>query len=142
MSSQREVILAHLKTVLDGVGGATAYRSREAPATRAEGPVLVIVPEEESVQRLGSGPGLVLRSLTVVLRVVTRGAVPDQVADPVLVAAHAVMMADNTLGGRAALVQEESTRFDFEIADQTALASELRYEIRYHTLAASLTAQA
>lgn len=139
MSSKREDILAYLKTRLNGVGGATAYRSREAAATRAEGVVIVIAPEEESVQLLGSGPGLVLRSLTVVVRVITRGAIPDQVADPVLVAAHALLLADTTLGGLAALVQEQSTKFDFEIADQEALSTELRYEIRYHTLASALT---
>jgi len=137
--SQRENILAAVTTLLTGVSGATVYRSREAPVDRTEGVTIVVAPEEESVELKGSGQGLVLRSLTIVIRVITRGAIPDQVADPYLVSAHGLLMANATLGGLAALITETSTRFDFEMADQTALATELRYEIRYHTLASSLT---
>lgn len=138
----RESILAALKTLLDGVGGATAYRSREAPVKRGEGPVIVVRPEGETVELRGAAPGLAMRDLVVVVTLITRGAIPDQVADPILAAIHAAIMADQTLGNRCARIIEVSTGFDFEQADQTALASELRYMVRYLTPAASLSLQA
>lgn len=138
----RESILAQIKTLLDGVAGASAYRSREAPATRAEGVVLVIRPEDEAVELRGAAPGLSVRDLTVSVTVISRGAIPDQVSDPAIEAVHAALMANQTLGNRCARIVEAGTKYDFEQADQTALAVELRFVVRYMTPASTLAVQA
>ena len=138
--SRREDILAALQSRLNGVGAATAYRSREAAVARAEGVVILLRPEAEDVESLGVLPSVSSRSLVVVVTVIARGDIPDHIADPIITAAHAALMADTTLGGLTAQVCEESTKWDFEQADQTAVAVEIRYRIRYHTAAASLSA--
>lgn len=140
--THRETILAQLKTLLDGVAGATAYRSREAPVDLAEGVVIVIRPDGESVELRGAAPGLSVRDLVVSITVFSRGAIPDQVSDPTVEGIHAALMGDQTLGGRCARIIEEATKFDFEAADQTALATELRYVVRYMTPASTLAVQA
>jgi len=134
--SARENILQAIVTLINGAGGASVYRSREEPVTRQEGAVIVVRPEEEQVDLVGMGHSK--RMLTVVFEVTLRGAIPDQLADPILVALHSALMADTTLGGLCALVQEIGTKYDFEMADQQALVAEVRYVVTYGTPARSL----
>ena len=140
MPSQREVILAHLDPLLATIPGVTATRSREASIKRDSGPFVLLRPEVETVRR--ESTGLAIRDLVVVVAVITRGDVPDTVADPILEAVVAKLMADLTLAGKAATIQEESTNFEFETANQTALEAAVRFTIRYMTPAGSLAAQA
>ena len=140
MPSQREAILAHIDGLLGTIPGATATRSREVAIKRTDGPAILLRPEDEQISRQTTG--LAVRDLVVVVAVVTRGSVPDTAADPFLAAIVAKLMADPTLGGKAASIMEESTRFDFEVAEQTALEAAMRFTIRYMTPAGSLAAQA
>jgi hypothetical protein len=143
----REGILQYVLTLLSAVPGATVVRSREAPIDRPEGFFILLKPEEEPVELRGGGgigggsygAGVVLRNLTILITVVTRGTIPDQLADPIIQAVHAAVMADRTLGGRCAIVMEHSTKWDFEVADATALGAEMRYVIRYQTSATDLS---
>lgn len=137
MNTAREGILAQIATLANQVQGLTVFRSRDAAISRAETPALVIQPEEETVEFQSSL--LAVRLLVVVLTVFTRSDVPDQTADPLIQALHAKLMADPTLGGRAARVIEQGSKWAFEVADRTALATELRYQIKYQTLAADLS---
>ena len=139
-TTARESILAYVLTLLSAVPGAIASRSREAPVERAEGTVIILRPEEEPIELRTGASSTVLRNLTIVITVLSRGAIPDQVADPVIQAIHAAIMADRTLGGRCALLMEHSTKWDFELADQTALAAEMRYIVRYQTTATDISA--
>jgi hypothetical protein len=135
----RESILSYVYTLLAAVTGATAYRTREAPADRSEGVVILLKPEEEPIELRTANGSMVLRNLTIVITVISRGDVPDQLADPVIQAIHASIMLDRTLGGRCALLMEHSTKWDFEVADATAMTAELRYVARYQTKASDMS---
>ena len=139
-ASIREQILEALATLLTAATGFTFYRSREAPATRAEGLVGILHPDEEQVEYKASRQ--TLRTLIVRVTIIARGDVPDAVADPAIVAMHAAIMADLTLGGLCALIIDEETKFDFELADRNAVAIETRYKIRYSTAINDLTQSA
>lgn len=136
--SVRESILARITTVAAGVAGATAYRGREAPVNRSEGPVILVHPDEEQVTLNASR--LAMRDLIVNVTLVIRGNNADTLSDPILVALHAAIMTDSTLATLCALVREESTKYDFEMADTTALTVQVKYLVRYLTNANSLGA--
>lgn len=137
MSTQRENILAALLGLCNGAGGATAYRSREAAFSRSEGVSVLVVPSEEIVEN--QTQRLTVRDFSVLITVIARGTVPDQVADPVVQAVHAAIAADQTLGGRVARIIEEQTKFDFEVADKNSVAAELRFRFRYMTPVEDIT---
>ena len=140
MSTHHENILQAIKTLCDGVPGALAYRSREAAIARREGPAILIRPEDMPVET--PGQRVTIRDLVVLVTVIARGQVPDQVADPVVQAVHAAITADQTLGGLVGRIVEEHIKFDFEVADQNAVAIELRFRLRYMTPVADITRQA
>ena len=139
-NSARENILEQVASVLSGISGATVYRSREAPVTRAEGAVIIIKPEEEKVTKYGNSN--VIRELFVALTLIVRAtseSVPvDQTADATLQLMHAAILSSDTLGGNAARIIEQDTKWSFEMADQVAVAIEVRYAIKYLTAANSL----
>lgn len=144
----RKQILMYVAQVLTQVPNATVFRSREEALARQEGTGIFVRPEEEPVEnRAGGGPrGLALRNFVILITVIARapGApeadTADDVADPVMEAAHAFLMADTTLGGLCATVIEDSTKWEFEEGDGTAVAAEMRYMVRYQTSINSLSA--
>lgn len=138
--TQRETLLAYLATVLQPIPNAAVYRSREAALALSEGVAVLIRPAEELVDNRNAR--LAYRRFLVTVSVIARGLIPDQVADPILLAVQAAVMADNTLGGNCARVLEKETKWDFEVADQNAVAAVISYEIVYATPASSLASQA
>lgn len=138
--TQRERIIAAVFAKCDALTGCVAYRSREAALARSEGPAVLVHPEEESVELRGLG--VVVRDFAVVCSIITRGAVPDKAADTVAEALHAALAADQTLGGLVARTIETGSKWNFEIADQNAVALEARYSFRYLTPAATLSSLA
>lgn len=139
----REQILGAITGLLNPLSGITVYRSRETAVARTEGNTVDVRPEEESVELRTASLPIVRRNLTVLVTLIVRGTDPtlsaDEVADPLLQSIHAAIMADRTLGSLCDLVLEQSTRWTFEIADQTALAAEIRYVVRYATSANDLS---
>lgn len=129
--SAREDILVYLAGRLATVTGVTVFRSRESAVAREEGVVLILKPEEESVTKVGNG--IVARDLVVSITAIARAAVPDTTIDPILANIQTAILGDVTLGGKAAACIEQSTRWNFEVADQTALVVEVRYSIKYLT---------
>jgi hypothetical protein len=77
--------------------------------------------------------------MTVRVAIIVRGAIPDQVADPIIESAHAKIMADLTLGGYAIDVQPINVSFDLQEADQPAGVIMMDYLVRYRTKVADLT---
>jgi hypothetical protein len=140
----RESILSWWAALLTPISGITVYRSREAAVSRSEGNAVDVRPEEEQVELRTNATSIVRRNLTVLTTLFVRGVDPttsaDQIADPLLQSIHAAIMADRTLGGRCDIALELSTRWAFELADQTALAVEIRYIVRYATNANDLSA--
>ena len=136
MPSKREQILQALETVLAGVTP-NVFRSRVALIDRDITPAIIIRPEEDNPEKQFSG--IVISTLTVAIDVYTRGDVPDQLADPIIVAAHARIMADPTLGGLAATTLQGPGRWEMHDADQTAGFATFIYHVRYTTKVSDLT---
>lgn len=140
MSSLREDVLAALGAAIAAAVGTAAavYRTRLAPVAREEGAVIILRPDEETVEAISQFR--VRRDLTFSLTVIMRDGTPDRAADSLLATVHGTVMADQTVGGRVARVLEVDTKWDLEVADQAAAAIVLRYTARYLTPHDALTA--
>jgi hypothetical protein len=139
MTTRRESVLAAVRTALTGTVqvGTRIYRSRVEPMARAESPAIVVEPISDQAQQNTSLPTLDW-SLTVRVAVIVRGAVPDQLADPIVEDLHSKLMADLTLGGYAIDVQPQAVNFELLEADQPAGVISCDYLIRYRTSVANL----
>lgn len=139
MTTRRETILAAVRTALTGTTGVSTriYRSRVEPMARAESPAIVVEPVSDTAEQNTSLPTLDW-SLTVRVAVIVRGAIPDQVADPIVESLHAKLMADLTLGGYAIDIQPQGVNFEMVEADQPAGVISCDYMIRYRTSVTNL----
>lgn len=139
MATRRETILAAVRTALTGTTGVSTriYRSRVEPMARAESPAIVVEPVSDTAEQNTSLPTLDW-SLTVRVAVIVRGAIPDQVADPIVESLHSKLMADLTLGGYAIDIQPQSVNFEMVEADQPAGVISCDYLIRYRTSVTNL----
>ena len=139
MTTRRETILAAVRTALTGTTGVSTriYRSRVEPMARAESPAIVVEPVSDTAEQNTSLPTLDW-NLTVRVAVIVRGAIPDQVADPIVESLHAKLMADLTLGGYAIDIQPQGVNFEMVEADQPAGVISCDYLIRYRTSVTNL----
>ena len=141
MSSRRETLLAYLASVVaTATAGLTpqpmVVRSRVMPFALAELPAIDLRPLTEAVE---TDFRSTQRSLEVQIEVLTRGAIPDQGADAIIVAIHAALLADTTLGCRASSIFETASTWTLEDADQPACALAVTYQIDYFTPTGDLT---
>jgi hypothetical protein len=139
MTTRRETILAAVRTALTNTTGVSTriYRSRVEPMARAESPAIVVEPVSDTAEQNTSLPTLDW-SLTVRVAVIVRGAIPDQVADPIIESLHSKLMADLTLGGYAIDIQPQGVNFEMVEADQPAGVISCDYLIRYRTSVTNL----
>ena len=139
MTTRRETILAAVRTALTGTTGVSTriYRSRVEPMARAESPAIVVEPVSDTAEQNTSLPTLDW-SLTVRVAVIVRGAIPDQVADPIVESLHSRLMADLTLSGYAIDIQPQGVNFEMVEADQPAGVISCDYLIRYRTSVTNL----
>ena len=140
MATKRELILEAIKTALTGSAtlGATVYRSRVTPLARGESPAVIVEPVRNDVEQNTCLPTLD-HSMQVRVAVIVRGEIPDQLADPIIAAAHSAIMADLTLGGLAIDVQPGETEFTMQDADQPVGVIFSIYIIRYRTSVGDLS---
>ena len=139
MTTRRERILTAVRTALTGTTGVSTriYRSRVEPMARAESPAIVVEPVSDTAEQNTSLPTLDW-SLTVRVAVIVRGAIPDQIADPIVESLHSKLMADLTLGGYAIDIQPQGVNFEMVEADQPAGVISCDYLIRYRTSVTNL----
>lgn len=139
MPSKRETILARIATVLASTSGVSGrvYRSRVEPLARAESPAIVIEPISD--QANPDTLGTLQWTMSVRVAVIARGAVPDQLADPVIVSAHSLLMADTTLDGLVQDIVPGQTSFEMIEADQPAGVISAEYQVQYRTSRSSLS---
>ena len=90
--SNRETLIAAVKTRVDGVTGVTAYRSRQQPLSTTQNLCIVVEPRTESVEVLDVH-GNTERTLSVAISLLVRGAVPDQIADTTVAGIETAMAA-------------------------------------------------
>lgn len=135
MASKREgVILAFIAALAGTVQvGARIFRSRNAALTRDQAPALVV--RWDTDQFTGAWVAdKQERMLSIMLDVYTRGAEPDALADPILVDAHAKIMADATLRSLVLDVFSNDATFQGEAADKDAGFTTQQYVLKYrHT---------
>lgn len=137
MSSRREQILAHLATILAGTAGiGTVWRSRVDAVSRDEAPALLLEPIFDRCQPTSNCR--LSWTLDVAIVIFVRGSVPDTLADPILVSAHSILMADRTLGGLAVDIVPTTVDPQRDKADLTSLWQVNTYQITYRTLQANL----
>ena len=141
MSTKREQILAAIATTLEGTAnvGARIYRSRVEAFARNEAPALVIEPGTDSAAEEQVSTCKIDWRLPVLVAVYTRGAIPDQLADPIIASIHSQLMADRTLGGLVMDVWPGTVDPQMEKADQPALWTVLTYNVRYRSSVTDLS---
>lgn len=137
--TRRESILAAIRTALTGTTGVGTriYRSRVEPLARGESPAIVVEPmndvaEERNIPYLDW-------TLQVAMTVITRGLVPDQLADPIIESAHSKLLADVSLGGLAFDIIPASVQFELVEGDQPIGVTTMVYRVRYRTRLTDLT---
>lgn len=140
MTTKRESILAAIETILEGVPGVASgavYRSRVSALSRQESPAIVIEPVDDVPEY----DNLTFMKWTLYVRisVIVRGAIPDQLADPIVENIYSLLMADRNLGGKTFDILPAGTYFDMINGDQPIGVIENRFTITYRTLASDLT---
>ena len=98
MSSIKNQIIAAVFSTLQTVPGVQgAYRSRPEAMRREESPAIVVEP----VTNLPNYDGLNFMNWAFTFRVtvIVRGAIPDEISDPIEVEIYNRLMADRTVGG-------------------------------------------
>jgi hypothetical protein len=140
MATKREQILAQIASTLASTAGAggRVYRSRVTAAARAESPMIVIEPVNDTSQQFTSLPKLDW-TMRVRVVVIVRSVNAYTDADPVIESMHSKIMSDLTLGGYAIDVQPVLTTFEFLDADQPAGVFSNEYDVKYRTTVADLT---
>jgi hypothetical protein len=138
-ASRREQILVHIANTLASTAGVNGrvYRSRVDAFSRDEAPAIVIEPGQDDARTYSTCK--LDWTLNVLVVVYTRGQIPDQLADPIIVDAHSKLMADRTLGGLAIDIIPTMTDPQRDKADLTSLWQVNTYQVRYRTSADDLT---
>lgn len=133
MASKREQIMAAVTATLAGTTGVSTriYRSRVDAFARSEAPAIVVQPGQD--RALTYSTCKLDWTLDVVVAVYTRGTIPDQLADSIIVSLNSKLMADRTLGGLVMDIVPTVVDPQFDKADQTALWSVCTYQVRYRT---------
>ena len=141
MTTRREQILSAITTALAGTTGVGSriYRSRVEAFSRGDSPAISLEPINDTPATNTSLPTLDW-SLTVRIAVIVRGAIPDQLADPIVESLHSLVMADLSLGGLAMDIIPASVDWQLIEADTPAGVVLCDYVVRYRTSVGSLSA--
>ena len=140
MASKRERILAALKTTLVGTTGVGTriYRSRPEPTSRGESPAIVVEWTNDQPSIRGT-TGHIDWTLRVRVVVISRGKIPDNLADATIESLHSKLLTDPTVGGLAIDVRPSTTTFELIEADQPAGLIMCEFEVDYRTTYGSLS---
>ena len=140
MASKRERILAALKTTLAGTTGVGTriYRSRPEPTSRGESPAIVVEWTNDQPDIRGT-TGHIDWTLRIRVVVISRGKIPDNLADGTVESLHSKLLADPTVGGLAIDIRPSTTTFELIEADQPAGLIMCEFEVDYRTTYGSLS---
>lgn len=131
MSSVREQILARMATVLTGTlpNAIPVYRSRADAFARNEVPAVVVKPVDDDAQPFTDTQENVHFNISV--EVIVRGDVWDTLADPIIVAAHTLLLNDTALATLCAKLRRTAAKWEDHEADQTAGVLTQGYSLQY-----------
>lgn len=139
MSTIREQILSGVVTALVNHTGAGNYvfRERNAPIEREVSPAIVVIPESEAdnlyTDRINQS------TLTINIEIYTRGDYPNQLADPIAIVAHNLIMADTNLRALCYQIKKAGSKWEAHEADQEAGVLTASYTFGYLHPIADLT---
>ena len=141
MASKREQIIAALKTTLAGTTGVSTriYRSRIEPITNGESPAIVIEPVTDEPSVNTSTYLKIDWTLRIMIVVIVRGTIPDNVGDPTVESLFTKVLNDPTVGGLAKDIRPATQTFEVLDADQPAGLITCEFEIDYRTSYNSLS---
>lgn len=140
--SKREQILQEVATLLSTVTGvgSRVYRSRVEAFARNEAPAIVIEPGPDNAAAEPVSTCKIDWTFSLIIAVYTRGIIPDQLADPIILQIHSALLGDRTLSGLAMDIWPSNMDPQFATADQTAGWYVLTYTVRYRTGVTDLSA--
>ena len=138
----REAILTRLVWgtlvfVYTGTPVPHTFRSRKTGVAKAEGPVIVVVPVSESVERYSHAGDR--HDLDVEVQLVMRGDPWDSLADQWASAIHSMIFADAILLSYVTNCRATDTLWTDEEADRTAGVLSMRFRFTYLSSAYDLT---
>lgn len=136
MSSIREQITLYVvaKAQVAGVAPNGVFRDRETALQRQEnaaGALVVVREKDEKVENKNTG--VAVHDLEEEILLIVRSDTPSATADPIMVALHAALTRDQTMGGLADRIIEEGTEWTYADADLPATEISVKYRIRYMT---------
>ena len=130
----REDVLAAVKTALDGVAGATAYRNQYLPLKQAELPALVLFDGDEFSD--ADSTGVTIHTMTIDVEITATGATIGTTLNDLYAKTVVALTADVTLGGFSFDVREtgmELTEIDDSRASTLVAIATVSFEIDYLT---------
>lgn len=141
MTSIREQIISHVVATLKAAPGLPeVFRSRTAALSRKDSVAAVIVsPAADQAQQV-----VIPKTdwdLSIHAIVYTRGDEPDALADPIITAVHAAIMADQSQGNLAMDTEPANVHFSFSDADESVCFATMQFDIKYRTSQSDLTTQ-
>lgn len=139
MSSLREQALSRIAAALLAAapGGAVVFRDRETSITRSQSPAIVVMPKSNGLTRTASAVDKNQFELN--LEIFVRGDPWSSLADPIDLAAHAVLMTDASLWTLVSDVRRISENFDSLEADRTSGTLTVCYRLTFQTNALDIT---
>lgn len=138
--TRAEAITQAVFTLMGSVGGVTLHRSRIDALSRRQAPALVVTPTGCSPSQEPVSTCRIEWDLTIDLAFYARGATAETDVSHLVAAAHALLMADRTLGGLAINVWPSAQQWERDQADEGALWHVCPYTIRHRTHQHDLTA--
>ena len=138
MTSKREDIMAAIATLLAATTGVSGrvYRSRVDAVRREESPAIILEQLEDRVEF--TSIGYFDWSMQFRVSVITRGDIPDRLADPVINDIYSRLMADRSLGGLVMDIEPVAISFRMSEGDLPACVSELNFTTKHRTSVTSL----
>lgn len=138
MTTTREDIIGALTTALASTAGVSGrvFRGRPYPAGLTELPCIFVswVYDRANYSNNFSMDW----TLSITLTVLVRGEAPDVLADPIIKSAHALLMADRSIGGRVLDILPSEHKMDIIEGDNPVGLLQAIYNIQYRTNQESL----
>jgi hypothetical protein len=134
MTNRERILRAVVATIqgLPGVQAANIGRTRVDPFNSNRLPGVTIEPGPEQID--ATNLAFIDHKLSVIVKVVVCGDVPDSIADPIIESLEQKMMADQTLGGLAIQVFPKGITPEFIEGDRPIGEFSYEFEINYRTL--------
>ncbi len=142
--TKRELILKAIATNLESITGASVFRSRVIPFVRNQFPAYTVEFLTDTPNQERFPAPICDWIMLVCVRIFTKAnktldLTPDQVADPMVQAAHQKMVADLTLGGLSMDIQPGPVKNEIFDGDLETGIISLNFLVHYRTTNTDLT---